>query len=158
MSSADTKLGYELEDELKAIFKELQETNPIFWHQFPDTKSARNFIAAQPSDFLVGSPFAPMALVEAKASEMKPSLAACAKAAIRPSQIGMHMKWHRAGYPSLFIFYCQADNVVELWEGSYVVSCISAGTRMKSTASDHLLAKCDYFDLKDMMFNHFCKA
>ena len=146
----DINLGYELEDELKKVFKVVQSNHPFFWHQFVDTKAARNFVAAQPSDFMVASLHSEVYLLEAKASVLKKSLASCAKSAISPSQIGMHKKWHRAGNKSLFIFFCEIDDTVELWDGKYVVDCISDGERMNVLGGEHLVAKCSYFELEKM--------
>lgn len=152
-SKEDIKLGYDFEDELKNIFKELIATYPIFWHQFVDTKAARNYVAAQPADFLFTSAGQQVYLLEAKASTLKPSLAVCAKSHIRPSQIGMAKKWIRAGRPSLFVFYCEADSRVEFWDGEYVTKCISDGVKLKESM---VMFDCDYFDLKKVFINKFC--
>lgn len=154
---ADDKLGYEFEKEVQDILKDLQTKYPLFWHRFLDSKSAGRLVASQPSDFLVTAKDRPTYLLEAKASCEKKSLASCAKSHIRPSQIGMHKKWHRAGNPSLFIFYCEIDNRVELWDGEYVTGCISNNERMNILGGGHLLAVCDYFKLNEMLMNYFCK-
>ncbi len=153
---ADDKLGYEFEASVQDALKNLQAKHPLFWHRFLDSKSAGRLVAAQPSDFLVGSLYTPMHLLEAKASCEKQSLASCTSY-IRPSQVGMHKKWHRAGKPSLFIFYCEIDNRVELWDGKYVTDCISEKKRMNILGGGHLLAVCDYFKLEEMLLNYFCK-
>lgn len=144
MASAEQQLGYDFEDELKQIFNRVQSKYPFFYHRFPDTKAARGFIAAQPSDFIVG--FNGVSnLLEAKASSMKPSLANCAKSMIKSQQIGMHRKWHRSGQESLIVFYCECDNVVEIWDGRFVVEAIQSNKRLKP---DQALKKFDYFSLE----------
>ena len=155
MSKEDSALGYEFEDELKEIFKKIQAKHPFYWHQFPDSKAARGFISSQPSDFLVKGPTTPVMLFEAKASVKKKSLASCAKSAILPAQIGHHKKFHRAGGKTLFIFYGQLENRVEVWDGKYVTDCISDNSRMNILGGGHLLASCDYFKLEDMLLNFF---
>jgi hypothetical protein len=158
MSKEDSQLGYDFEDELKKIFKGMQEKYPFYWHQFPDSKAARGFIASQPSDFLVKGLKTRVMLFEAKASVKKKSLAACAKSAILPAQIGHHKKYHRAGGDTLFIFYGELENRVELWDGKYVTNCISSGGRMNVLGGEFLLASCDYFELETMLINYFCKG
>jgi len=152
----DTKLGYDFEKELKEIFKELIATYPFFWHQFLDSKSAGRLVTAQPSDFLISSKLSGVCLLEAKASTIKKSLSNCAKTHIRPSQVGMHKKWHRAGNKSLFIFYSMNENNVELWDGEYITSCIS--NNKKPLKSEGLKTECDYFQLLNMLTNYFCKG
>ena len=157
MASEDAKLGYEFEDEIKGAFKSIQSSTPFYWHQFPDSKAARGMIASQPSDFLVKGLDLPVMLLEAKASVKKKSLASCAKSAILPAQIGHHKKFQRAGGKTLFIFYCELENRVELWDGQYVTDCISDGVRMNVLGGEHLLATGTYFDLEKLLFNYFCK-
>lgn len=151
--SADDKLGYEFEDELKKHFKNIQAKHPIFWHQFPDSKTAGKLIAAQPSDFIVTASGQPAWLLEAKASCEIPTFAKCAKSHTRSSQVGMHKKWHRAGKPSLFIFYCEIDGIVEVWDGAYVTDRISDNVKMLDDRG--LLAKDDYFNLEAILLRMF---
>jgi hypothetical protein len=156
MSKEDSAVGYAFEKELKVVFKSMQAKYPFYWHQFPDSKSARGFISSQPSDFLLRSKQVSTVLFEAKASVAKKSLASCAKSAILPAQIGHHKKYHRAGGNTLFIFYGELENIVEIWDGKYIVECISEGKRMNVLGGEFLLAKCDYFDLEEMLIEFFC--
>lgn len=141
----DLELGKEFEAELKEAFKSIEALAPFFWHQFPDSKTAGKFIAAQPSDFMI-SAGGKCCLLEAKASVEKPSLAKCSTSHIRPSQVGMCKRWVRSGQQYLFIFYCELDNIVEIWDGEKVTSAISDGK--KPNPEEGLLAKFDYFNLK----------
>lgn len=144
----DVALGKEFEKELKDVFKEIEKNFPFFWHQFPDSKTAGKFIAAQPSDFLL-SAGGQASLVEAKASVEIPTLADCSKSHIRPAQLGMCTRWHRSGQTYYFIFYCQLDNRVEIWDGRRVVEAISKGVK---PCSDYaLLAEFDFFKLKQSL-------
>jgi len=152
----DKALGAEFENTVKDILKELQAKHPLFWHPFADSKAAGRLIAAQPSDFLVGTAIAGMTLLEVKASCEKPSLTKCYKSHIRPSQVGMAKKWIRAGHPSLFLFYCEIDATVELWDGQYVTDCISDEVKMTDGAKHYgLIAKGSYLDLDKILFSHY---
>ena len=155
--SPDVQVGYDFEDEIKKELKELQEKYPLFWHEFIDTKAAGRFVKSQPSDYLIKGKNTVTYLLEAKASAEKPSLRDCAKAAILPNQIGWHKKYHRAGGRSLFIFYCETDAHIELWDGKYVIDCISNGKKLdKTDAGIGLLSECSYFHLKELFITYFC--
>jgi len=140
-------IGYEFEETLKTAFKNIQSKHAIFWHQFPDAKAARGHLQAQPSDFMVASNKVGCVLFEAKASLEKPSLSVCAKSMIRPSQVGMAKKWIRAGQKSVFVFYCQLDNIVEFWDGEVVVNAISNNTKLKKSQCEVV----DFFNLEEFL-------
>lgn len=156
MSKEDTAIGYAFEKELKSCFKNIQSKYEFYWHQFLDTKAARGFVLTQPSDFLVKGKNLPTMLFEAKASVAKESFSKCAKRAISPAQVGHHKKFHRAGGKTAFIFYGELENKIEIWDGKYIVDCISEGVAINATCGETLLASGSYFELEEILIHFFC--
>lgn len=108
--------GRWLEQDLQDALHEYCAEKPGFWHRFPDTRAARNFIAAQPADFLWAVPGGAL-LVEAKSTVVSARL----KELLDPNQIAKHRLWHRAGHESVFIYGDRALDVLEAWDGRSVV-------------------------------------
>ena len=115
------KLGAWFEGQTQDRLKWFQENKHLMFHRFPDSKSAGNIIAAQPSDYLVGSPLAAW-LVEVKASKVHKSLRSCAANAIRQEQVVKAHLWMRSGLRSVFIFISVTGGVIEVWDGRHVVA------------------------------------
>jgi penicillin-binding protein-related factor A (putative recombinase) len=96
---------------------QLQEQEQLYWHRFTDTKAARNFVRAQPGDY--------MAVASGKAYlfELKSTSSGTTLSKFLSSKEGRHQlaearKWNRAGGSAWFVredkildeihFYCAA--------------------------------------------------
>ena len=124
--------GYWFENEVVWALKKLQAESPCVYHRFPDSKSARNIIAAQPGDHLLiaaGRAY----LIEEKASTKHSSFRSCTSM-VSPHQKGSHIKWLRAGGRSLFFFYSEQEALAEIWDGLYLVTAWQTGTRLHKDA------------------------
>lgn len=122
-------IGYQFEDELKAVFESLKSKQKFYYHRYVDSKAAKKYVSAQPADFQIiynGT----VCMVEAKASEEYESLVSCASSSIRPQQIGKMKGWLRAGGRGIFLFYSEITGEVELWPAAHVLAQRKAGQRL----------------------------
>lgn len=153
---AKRNIGYDFEDELKTIFSELKNKFPFEFHRFTDSKSAGRMVSPQPADFMISfkddKSCNHVIIVEAKASELKESLRACASSHIEPQQIGKHKTWLRSGGSGQFWFYCESTGLVELWDSEHIVAQRSAG---KPLDLKKRLAVFEYLNLKEELIKHF---
>ena len=93
-------------------------------HQFVDSKAARGFVSAQPSDFLITYELGTVYL-EVKASEKHTQLP---MSMIRDQQIahaaligGCRDVYSRLLNPYQFLFFSEPENTVTFWDGDEVV-------------------------------------
>jgi len=90
-----------------------------------DTRSAGNYLPAQPGDFVTVYEGRP-ALIEAKSSTACESLSNDRKALTSlfdKEQIAKMRLWHRAGSSVSVIFKCHHRDLIEVWDGSYIAEC-----------------------------------
>lgn len=155
----DGRVGRVFEKELKDVFAELKAKLKFDYHRFTDTKASGTYVSPQPGDFMisflsgkVAPPCGSVIIIEAKASEEKESLRACASSHILPTQVGKHKAWIRSGGSAQFWFYCEATGEVELWDSKHIVEQRSSG---KPLDQKECLARFDYLNLKEELINYF---
>lgn len=124
-----SSIGAWFEAKTYAALSEIQATCPAMVHRFPDTKSARNLIPAQPGDHLLlihGMAI----LIEEKCSETHDNFRSGFSSLWPKKQVAMHRKWHRSDCPSWLLFcdYC-TDNI-EVWAGDLIAKARAEGKRM----------------------------
>lgn len=152
----DGRVGREFEKELKKSFDEIKNKHLFDFHRFTDTKAAGRYVGTQPADYMIS--FKDdygrnrVIIVEAKASEEKESLRACASSHIEPAQIGKHKSWLRSGGDGQFWFYCESTATVELWSSSHVVAQRAAGKPLDLGERLHVFG---YLDLTEELINYF---
>lgn len=138
------KLGAWFEDELKPIFKNMQEHMGLYYHRFIDSKAAGNLVADQPADFMLKTKKGAF-LIEVKASRRHKSLIGGLSSLMRKEQ-AVHLRmWDRADGDSLVIFINVPSGHVEIWEGYYVGLHRSKGQRLKE---DYILRSCSAANLE----------
>lgn len=149
------RVGYEFEDNLKGIFSKLKSKFKFDFHRFTDTKSAGRMVNPQPGDFMISfkddKSCNHVIIVEAKASEEKESLRACASGHIAPQQVGKHKAWLRSGGDAQFWFYCEITGQVEIWPSSHIVEQRGEGKPLDLNAR---IAVFDYLTLEEELINH----
>ena len=132
--TGDGRVGSEFEDALKTAFDNIKKKFKFDFHRYTDSKAAGRMVAPQPGDFQIcfkdDKSSNHVIIVEAKASEEKESLRACASGHIRPQQVGKHKAWMRAGGSAQFWFYCEATGMVEIWDSAHVCEQRSAGKQL----------------------------
>ena len=144
-------LGYWLEDRVRDSLKEIQQTKPSMFHRFTDSKAAKTIVAAQPGDYMLPLPNGAI-LIEEKASTKHESFRSCLTM-IGNNQIAFHRKWHRAGHPSIVVFYSDLNDRIEIWNGKLVAKHRIEGKRMG--VHDNPIAVCDLKTLTDTLY-HSC--
>ncbi len=92
--------GKWLEKKVQEALKEFQATRKSFFHRFPDSTSARGWLAAQPGDYLWLLPEVPAILLEVKSTEKS----APPRSLLDEGQCGKHRLWLRAGHTTAFIY------------------------------------------------------
>ena len=142
-------LGYWFEDKVRDALKEIQQAKPATFHRFTDSKAAKTIVAAQPGDHMLLIPDKAV-LIEEKASTKHESVRSCLTM-IDTLQIAFHRKWHRAGHPSIVIFYSDLTDRIELWDGTLVAKHRVAGKRMG--INDNPIAVCHLRTLTDTLYN-----
>ena len=118
-----------LETEIRAELVSAQETRPLVWHRFVDSKAAGNVVARQPADFLacyIGK----TVLIEAKFSEAHESLRSCLAGAVKPHQLASARIWTRAGAKYIVLFHSKLSGISEVWDGLYLSECKSKGVKL----------------------------
>lgn len=103
----------------------------VFIHRFSDTRSAGNYIAEQPSDFLVLAQQARATFLEVKFSAGHDSLRACFSGAVSAQQLASARLVERAHRIYQFLFYSQPSKMFELWPGGYCAECRAQGKRLE---------------------------
>lgn len=149
------RVGHEFEDKLKEIFSKLKSKYKFDFHRFTDSKAAGRMVNPQPGDFMISfkddKSSNHVIIVEAKASEEKESLRACAAGHISAQQLGKHKAWLRSGGSAQFWFYCESTGQVELWGSAHVVVQRSDGKPLDLNAR---IAVFDYLTLEEELINH----
>jgi hypothetical protein len=119
------QLGHEFQDEVQKHLMSLQTHTKTYSLRLYDTKSAGNFLPAQPGDFISVHEGRGI-LVEAKSSGAVSSLSENRKALTSlfdKEQIAKMRLWHRAGGSVSVIFKCQKTKSIEVWDGKYIGDC-----------------------------------
>lgn len=104
--------GTWLQDALQKALKAFCGSRPGFWHRFPDSKSSRTLINAQPGDYLWVLPWGAV-LIECKSTDRSSPL----RSLLDPGQCGKHRLWHRAGQPSAFVYADSARGLLQWHDG-----------------------------------------
>lgn len=120
-----------LESAIMAHCKTRMAHHSIFAHRFSDTRSAGNYIAEQPSDFIVLSQMGRATFLEAKFSAGHDSLRSCFSGSVSAQQLASARLVERANRTYLFLFYSQPAQLFELWPGGYCAECRSQGKRLE---------------------------
>lgn len=115
--------GTYLQDKLQEVLKTFTEYNRGFFYRFYDTKSTQGgFLPAQPGDFFLLVPAAGI-LIECKSTEVGTPLTTLAHhGKVGKRQIAKHRMWHRAGHPSLYLYYNFKTKIFEWHKGESVVA------------------------------------
>lgn len=119
------------ENDVQKYFLKRIETEPMVYHRFYDTASARGFLPAQPGDHLVIYRGLPI-LIETKSSEKHDSLIRCFSSHVPSEQVGSHRLWLRAGAMTLLSFKGTAG--LELWPGEELVEARTNGRRLRASS------------------------
>lgn len=115
-----------LESAVRVELANAQETRPLVYHRFLDTKAAGNMVSPQPADFIAcfrGN----STLIEVKFSQAHESLKSCFSGSVRAGQLASARIWVRAGAKYVFLFYSKLGGIVEIWDGIYAAECRSKG-------------------------------
>lgn len=116
-----------LEDVVEARLKKLAASFPLMYLRLFDTKSAGNFLPAQPSDFLVWQPERPGIFLEVKYSAQAESLRSVFSNAVSANQMASARLADRAGQKYSLLFYSAPAAMFELWDGAYCARRRSLG-------------------------------
>jgi len=116
MVSKAKDIGKWFEDQCEPHLKTLCSRRGRMFYKFPDSRSARGTVTAQPGEFMLLLPFG-AALIECKASKKYETFRSCMASMVRDSQYGWHKRWMLSNNPSMFIFYSDVLNCIELWDG-----------------------------------------
>lgn len=126
-------IGKWFEGKVYTALQEIQSKYLAMAHHFPDTKSARNLLPAQPGDHFLLVPGMSM-LIEEKCSAVHASLRAGFSSLWNKRQAAFHRKWHRAGHPSWVMFCNYQTDQVEIWRGEDIAMARSKGERIAAEA------------------------
>lgn len=117
--------GKDFEGKIQDFLKSMERKRRVTTLRLYDTRSAGNYLPAQPGDFVTvayGKPY----LIEAKSSGKHATLAdrrAPLTSLFDAAQIAKMRLWHRAGATVWVIFQCQVSKSIELWKGEYIAEC-----------------------------------
>lgn len=120
MRSKTKDIGGWFEDNCSPLFKSGCLKRGRMFYPFPDSRSSRGTVSAQPGEYmllLAGG----AVLLELKASAKHKTFRSCMSSMVRDSQYGWHKKWHLSGSLSLFLFYSDSEQKVEVWDGRTIV-------------------------------------
>lgn len=124
-------IGGWFEQECEKYLKPLCSKRGKMFYKFPDSKSSRGLVTAQPGEFMLlfenGA-----ALIECKASKKHSSFRSCMSSMVRDSQYGWHKRWYLSGNPSFFVFYSEKAEIIEIWDGRDIVEARSNSKPLKS--------------------------
>ena len=126
-------IGKWFEAKVYAALQEIQSKHPAMVHRFPDARSARNPLPAQPGDHFLLAPGMSI-LIEEKCSGTHASLRAGFSSLWDKRQAAMHRKWLRAGHPSWVMFCNYQTDHVEIWRGEDIALARSKGERIPAKA------------------------
>lgn len=99
------KVGKETERLVEGLFAKWNEKQSFAWHRLPDSKSARNFLKAQPADYIYRSGSS-AGFLEVKALKHPFRLPAA-----RLSQLPVIKKWNLAGAQNIVLVFHYMENV-----------------------------------------------
>jgi len=125
-SKKEKDIGKWFEDQCSYIFKKMCSKRGRMFYSFPDSRSSRGLIPAQPGEYMLLIGFG-AGLIELKASLKHKSFRSCMSSMVRDSQYGWHKRWHLSNNPSVFVFYSEKENIIELWDGRDIVHARSIG-------------------------------
>lgn len=118
------------EGEVGAKLKEIGTRHPVRALRLQDTAAARvQYLPAQAGDYIVACPRGGV-LLEVKSSTVHGSLTSGLSSLMEKRQAAEHRLWHRAGQPSLVVFYSSTSEEVEVWDGAYVAPLRAKGGRL----------------------------
>ena len=120
-----------LESSVMAHCKARMVHHAVFIHRFSDTRSAGNYIAEQPADFLVLAQQARATFLEVKFSAGHDSLRSCFSGSVSAQQLASARLVERANRTYLVLFYSQPAQLFELWPGGYCAECRSQCKRLE---------------------------
>lgn len=121
----------ELENAVDAFLRERMKRNNCFAIRFYDSKSAGNYLPAQPSDFLAINNGKSI-FIECKFSEVHDSLKSCFAGAVSANQTASAYLAKRAGARYVFLFYSARTGQYEIWDGRYCASRRSLGKPLET--------------------------
>ncbi len=136
-------IGRWFEDQCSVPLITLCTKRGRMFYKFPDTRSSRGLIPAQPGEFmiLIGGK---AILIECKASAKHKTFRSCMSGMVRDSQYGWHKRWQLSGNPSVFLFYSEVVNAIEVWDGE---------TILLARKNKKPLAKEDYLEIYSTIEN-----
>jgi hypothetical protein len=135
----------DLEDEVERRLKRLMTHFELMYLRLYDTKSAGNYLPAQPSDFVIWVPGRPSIFLEAKYSGVAESLRSVFANAVSDQQMASARLAERAGQRYAVLFYSAPAAMFELWNGAYCSDRRSLGKplelpqRIVSASLDEIL-------------------
>lgn len=109
----------DLEDEVEKKLKKLLTHFELMYLRLYDTKSAGNYLPAQPSDFVIWVPEKPSIFLEVKYSGVAESLRSVFANAVSDQQMASARLADRAGQRYEVLFYSIIADRFELWPGKY---------------------------------------
>jgi hypothetical protein len=129
----EIKTWKKLEEAIESYCRRQMSHYSIYFHRFSDTRAARNFVAAQPSDFLILPQSGRAVFLEAKFSEGHDSLRQCFAAAVDAQQLASARLVARAKRDYRVLFYSRPADTFELWDGLYLADMKASGGRLDLT-------------------------
>ena len=110
--------GKLLETKIQQALVTFTQHHPGFKHRFYDTKSAGNYLPAQPGDFFLLIPNRCL-LIEAKSTTVGASILKLAWA--NKQQLAKHKLWHRAGHPSWYAHLDVKEKILSWYKGEDIL-------------------------------------
>ena len=117
----------DLEDEVERRLKKLLVHFELMYLRLYDTKSAGNYLPAQPSDFVIWVPERPSIFLEVKYSGVSDTLRSVFANAVSDQQMASARLADRAGQRYEVLFYSAPAAMFELWNGVYCAERRSMG-------------------------------
>jgi len=118
-----------LESAVRTELVKAQETYPLAFHRFYDTKSANTLLPQQPADFQACY-LGKICMLEVKFSQAHESLRNNFAGAVRTNQLAAARVWTRAKARYIVLFYSSLSGIVECWDGLYLAECKSRGAKL----------------------------
>lgn len=125
MTKTAQQRGKDFEGKVQDYLRSMERKRRVITLRLYDTRSAGNYLPAQPGDFVTVAHSKPF-LIEAKSSEVHRSLAgkrAPLTSLFDPEQVAKMRLWKRAGAKVWVIFQSQETKLIELWDGAYIGEC-----------------------------------
>ena len=123
--------GKEFETKVQRAYEKLQATKELVCLRLYDTRSAGNYLPAQPGDFIIVYKGVPI-LLEVKSSEKFDTLSgkrAPLTSLFDAEQVAKMRLWRRAGAYPIVLFQSQVTGWMEVWDGDYVAVCYATPRR-----------------------------